>query len=391
MSLKPLPLSLDQARALAVHSSLLEGATTLSSGKDGVKEVINHLGYIQIDTISVLERAHNITLWTRLPDFKPSSITELERERAVFEYWGHGLSYLPMKDYRFYISQMRRRFDPVQKWEKDRLAKYSHLFKPLLERLKTEGPLASKDLEKPPPSSRQEGFSPKPLKTALEMLFWRGEVMVSERRSFQRVFDLTERVLPEGLDTSEPSPSEIGRHFTLRALTALGIARVDEIYNYIWAVKREVLKAALVELVASGEVMELRIGEDKRTPYYALKLASSQVDKFTSSNLHILSPFDNLLIQRRRVSRLFGFDYALECYITPAKRVFGYYAMPILWSDRLVGRLDPKAVRKEETLKILKIEFENGFKVTKDFKSTLRNKLSILAEFVGCSRVELEF
>ncbi|MFH0766294.1 MAG: crosslink repair DNA glycosylase YcaQ family protein, partial [Calditrichota bacterium] len=321
-------------------------------------------------------------------DFQPAFLNELQRERIIFECWGHALSYLPMAEYRYYLPQMRRRFDPVQKWEKERLAKYGHLMKPLLDRIRRDGPLSSKDLEKPPASERTEGLSPKPLKTALEMLFWRGEVMVSERRSFQRTFDLTERVLPEGLDASEPSPQEIGRHFTLRALTALGAARLDEIYNYIWAAKRDVLKTAVAELVESGEIIEWRIGEDKRTPYYALKSASQQVNKSESPRLHILSPFDNLIIQRERVRRLFGFDYALECYTTPSKRKFGYYALPILWGDRLVGRLDLKADRKLKTLEIRNLGFEDGFEVTDEFGSALANKLLALAGFVGCERVE---
>jgi uncharacterized protein len=386
-------LTIETARHLALHGQLLDGATKLPRGKEGVAQIIETLGYIQIDTIAVVERAHHLTLWTRRPDYRHEHLHVLQaKDRRVFEYWGHALSYLPMSDYRFYLARMRRFYDPHGKWEKERYQKYGHLLKPTLERIRKEGPLMCADVAPSQEEERIPDTVPNPMKRALEMLFWRGELMISERRKFERVFDLTERVLPAGADTTVPDDDEAGRFFVRRALAAHGVARPKEIQDHINIADKKVVTQSLRDLVDSHEVMTVRIDGVNGRDYYALSDALMKIPKSMAGakRVQLLSPFDNLIIQRDRVRALFDFDYALECYVTPSKRKHGYYVMPILWGDQLAGRLDPKADRREHTLRVRNLLFEPKLKNLDDLLPALAEQLKAFARFNGCEHVTID-
>ena len=195
--MKETRISPEIARKIALKAQLLDGSMKFPKGKEGVAQAIEKLGYVQIDTINIIERAHNHTLWTRRPDYKPEMLHELQsRDRRVFEYWGHAASYLPTTDYRYYIPMMRSFADPKSKWVQGRFKKYGHLMKPILERIRKEGALSSRNFETLTDKSRGTWWDWRPSKVALELLFWKGDLMITERRNFQRVYDLTERVLP---------------------------------------------------------------------------------------------------------------------------------------------------------------------------------------------------
>jgi uncharacterized protein YcaQ len=329
-------VSQSAARRIAVHAQLLDGRARLPRGKEGVARAIERLGYVQIDTIAVVERAHHHTLWTRRPDYCPDMLHELQSvDRRVFEYWGHQASYLPMSDYRFYLPRMRRFATGEGRWARSVRARHGHLLKPLRERIRQEGPLTSADFKPPPGKRRGSWWDWKPAKNALELLFWRGDLMISERRNFARVYDLTERVLPDDVDTREPDEAELGRFLVRRALSAYGIAREREIADHLHAAGKDVIARALRALVEAGEVTPVRVEGDADTAYYAL---CEQVERQArlrrkAPQLFILSPFDNLVIQRDRVARLFGFDYTLECYLPATRRRYGYFTLPILWNE----------------------------------------------------------
>ena len=227
-------ISQKTARRLVLHAELLDGRPPLAKGTAGVAQTVGHLGYVQIDTISVIERAHHHTLWARVPGYKPEHLHRaLAVERSVFEYWGHAASYLPMTDYRFYLPMMSGFYDPKNAWYRGWGERYGAYLEPVLRRIREEGPLAARDFENLAARGQGPWWDWKPAKAALEMLFWRGELMVRERRGFERVYDLTERVLPAGTDTRLPGPGELGRFIVSRALTALGVASEKEIREYI--------------------------------------------------------------------------------------------------------------------------------------------------------------
>lgn len=383
-------ISRQDARRLALHAQMLYDPPTLSPGIEGVTQVVERLGYIQIDTIQAIRRAHHHVLWTRLPDYDPGMLyTSLAAERRVFEYWAHALSYVPMSDYRFYLPRMQRRFDPYAKWEENRFARYEHLFAPILERIRAQGPLTSSEISLP--EGLTEGLSGRdPTKSALELLLLEGRLMVHERRAFERVYDLTKRVLPADVDTRVPAADEVARHFLWRALSAHGIARERDVREHIEAADKETLKEALADLVASGEIKQVTVEGMARTRFYALQETLMRTIAPVPPQVHLLSPFDNLVALRDRMKKLFEFDYALECYKPASKRKYGYFVLPVLWGDTLVGRFDPKADRKKKTLVIHSLVFEEGFEDYEGLLPALGAKLVELARFSDCAHVEIE-
>ena len=386
-------LSLELARRIALNAQLPAGSAKPLAGKAAIAQTIEALGYVQIDTIAVIERAHHHTLWTRCPDYQPAMLHELQaKDRRVFEYWGHAASYLPMSDYRYYLPRMRAFNDPKNRWERDRLEKYGHLMEPVLERIRQEGPLSSRDFTPPPNTKRGTWWDWRPAKVALELLFWRGDLMITERRNFQRVYDLTERVLPEGTDTRFPDDDELGQFLVRRALSAHGLAQEREIQEHIHTADKTIISQSLLDLVDAGQVIPLQIEGHDRINYYALRATIEQGAQLKPGpgRVFLLSPFDNLIIQRQRIKRLFGFDYALECYLPAVKRRYGYFVLPILWGEQFVGRLDSKAERKKKRLLIRNLVFEPEFKAFDDFLPLLADKLAEFARFNRCDVVIIE-
>ena len=391
--MKQTRISSELARRIVLNCQLLDGRAKLPKGKEGVAQTIEKLGYVQIDTINIIERAHHHTLWTRRPDFNPEILHELQsQDRRVFEYWGHAASYLPMSDYRYYIPLMRRHDNPEGKWMKARLKKYGHLMNPVLERIRKEGALASKDFETPADEKRGSWWDWRPAKVALELLFWKGELMITERQNFQRVYDLTERVLPDDTNTNIPDDNELGRFLVSCALSSYGVATEKEICNHIPVAGKTIVINSLKDFVESGEVVTIKIAEDTKSDYYAFLdvIEKSKKLKRKTPCLHLLSPFDNLIIQRERTKRLFDFEYTLECYVPAGKRKFGYFVLPILWGEEFVGRLDAKADRKNKVLVIKSLSFEKGINDYGDLHSSLAEKLKDFALFNKCERIDLE-
>jgi len=385
-------ISRTMARRIVLKTHLLDGRTRMPAGKEGVARTIESLGYVQIDTIAVIERAHHVALWTRRPDYEPGMLDGLQaKDRRVFEYWSRALFYLPMSDFRYFLPRMKRFEDPYSRWEKDRLGKYGHMMKPALEALRRSGPASSRELAEKLGTGKTSDDMRKPTKSALELLHLRGEVLVAERKNFHRVYDLTERILPPGIDTSFPTDAEVGRYCILRALGTYGLATEAEIRQFSHAAKRESITAALRELVEGGEVVPVGLEGESNSDNYALAgtLLASRGLRPARPAVRLLSPFDSLVIQRDRVKRLFDFDYTLECYIPPARRKVGYFVHPILFGEELVGRLDPKADRKSKTLLVQSLRLEPGFDPGEVFLRALAERVREFARFNACERVKI--
>jgi uncharacterized protein YcaQ len=385
-------VSLADARSLAVHCQLLDGASQLPRGKEGVAQAIEHLGYVQIDTIAVVHRAHHHTLWARRPEYRPEMLHDLQAaDRRVFEYWAHAIAYLPISDYRYFVPQMNRIRNQGTTWMREWRADHGDVMDLVLERIRAEGALTSKDFEPPPGTKRGTWWDWKPAKRALELLFWQGDLMIAERRNFQKVYDLTERVLPASVDATTPTDEECGRFQVRRALQGLGIAREREILEFLKVADTPVVRKALADLTDAGEVEAVDIEGANRTPCYALADRLEQpIGEPVEPRAHILSPFDGLIIQRARTEWLFGFQYTLECYLPQAKRKYGYFVLPILFGDRLVGRLDPKADRTAGALIVRKLWLEPSFAAIDEFPLHLGTSLARFAGFNGCASVEVE-
>jgi len=388
-------LSDSEARNIVLQAQLLNNSKSITSDKQGVYDIIDHLGYVQLDTLSVIQRAHHHTLLNRHHQYDPDMLHELQRDdKLVFEYWGHAASYLPMKDYRFYLHRMNRADDPNSKWEQDRLEKYGFLLEPVLEQVREKGPSNSKDIELPEIIFKQGEHYPNPntqIRFALNMLVYAGKLMISERRNFQKYYDLTEEVLPSHIDTTFPTDQELGRFLVTRALQSYGIASAKDIKNHIFLGSNGVIQNALIEMLNSREVINAKVAEDENTDYFAFPKTLENLSSLPAPRRTVLiSPFDNFIIQRERMKRLFGFDYALECYVTPPKRVYGYFVLPILWKDRFVGRLDPKADRKTKTLILKNILFEEDFHSFDEFLPSFAQALIDFMKFNRCDRIVID-
>ena len=375
-------ISLTQAANIYLDSQQLL-TDNFNKGKTGTLEVIRHLGYIQIDTLAVVARAHHHTLWSRTNDYKEHYLDELlSKDKTIFEYWSHAASYLPMNDYRFSLPRKKLFAEGKSHWfEQDKKMK-----KYVLDKIKAEGELQSKDFEDK--IKRPGMWNWKPAKQSLEQLFMEGKLMVAKRKGFQKVYDLTERVLPKDVNTKYPSEKEMAEHLIRMAIQSSGIVNESEIAYLRGGMKQQVIKA-MNHLLKEGEIIEIAIEGIDKSKFITTKEKLSSADKIKSysNNIKILSPFDNAVIQRKRLQSLFNFDYMIECYLPEAKRKYGYFTLPILYNNNFVARLDPKADRATKTFYIKSIHFEKGFKINETFNKHFAEKIKQFATFNGCESI----
>jgi uncharacterized protein len=330
-------LSLVEAQRIVIASQRLAGNASWK-GKVGALRAIEHLGYVQIDTLAVVARAHHHTLWSRCAGYQEQFLEKLLKEKKVFEYWSHAASYLPMSEYRFSLTRKHIYANGKSHWfEQDRKMK-----KFVLDRIATEGPLQSKDFEQSYNTS--SWYSWKPAKQALEQLFMEGKLMVAERRGFQKLYDLTERVLPAGIDITPPTEDESAQHIILKAIAANGIVTESEI-GYLRGDAKKAIAKNIKHLLKEGIIVPLNISTFSTTYYGQRESIEKLLAEEMNSEVHILSPFDNVVIQRKRLQTLFEWDYIIECYLPESKRKFGYFCLPVLHGERFVARFDPKIDR----------------------------------------------
>jgi hypothetical protein len=383
-------LTLQEARRLAVYSQGLSVKWGLPAGKEGAAALVEKLGYVQIDTISVVERAHHHTMWCRQDDYAPGMLEELHlTDRRLFEYWAPSVSYLPMSYYRWYLPAMRAYAakPEVCSWREQN----DELVQTVLARTREEGPLSSADFPAPEGFKRTGWWNWKPAKMALEVLYSSGELMVAGRKGFQRVYDLPSRVIPEEVVTNDPSPEEWALHVASTSLRGLGTATRKEILDRVRPrSSKGAVALALNHLVESGEATSTCVDDtNSKEPGFSWTeaLDASLEDSDDNRTVHILSPFDNLMSQRERVKRLFGFDYKLESYLPADKRRYGYLSLPILWGPDLVGRLTPKIDRKTAALTVSSVDIESDLHDLDLFLHALSEKLLRFATFNRCETV----
>ncbi|MEZ5449500.1 MAG: crosslink repair DNA glycosylase YcaQ family protein [Thiolinea sp.] len=375
-------LSPDQARKLVLHSQRLPPPTVRAgSATAATLDALEHLGYIQIDTISVVERAHHHTLWNRNPRYQPQQLEQLLADKNAYEYWAHAAAYLPMRDFRYSLPRKHAIKSGAQNhwYERDtRLMNY------VLDRIRAEGPLLARDFEHTGPKLAE--WRSKPAKRALEYLFMQGDLMTPYRQNFHKVYDLTERVLPPETDTRLPTAEEHARFLILRFLEANGLGQPAD-FSYLLDTRlKQAIRRYLPALQEDGAILPVQVGQQS---WYILPDSLALLDQpLARRKAKILSPYDNLLIQRQRMRSLFDFDYLLECYVPAAKRRYGYFCLPVLWDGRLIARMDCKADRKRRVLQILSLHVENPLKKTGLFREHLTQELQAFMRFNDCERLE---
>ena len=378
----PDDISIAEARKLALVAQQLP-TSNFSRGRRGVSEAIAHLGYVQIDTISVVERAHHLTLWNRVPRYRRHFLDQLVQDRSILEYWAHAAAYLPMSDFRYTLPRMHAIANGQRHWY-DRNDK---LMNEILAQVRAEGPVQARDIE----SHRGNGggmWAWGPVKQALEMLFMEGKLLVTRRENFQKVFDLAERVVPPGTDTTRPTQSEYAHWLIDRYLAAHGIGRPAE-FSYLRRGMGPAVKRALDEKIEAGEVAPLKIRRTGAIFHAHRGYLEALGLRLGRNRVRFLSPFDNLVIQRKRVAQLFGFDYQLECYLPGNKRQFGYFCLPVLWRGRIVARMDAKADRRHRVFRVHTLTAEPGLLDLDEFARQAGAALLKLMEFHECARVTI--
>ncbi|MBS1537244.1 MAG: YcaQ family DNA glycosylase [Bacteroidetes bacterium] len=370
-------LSQSEARHLALyHQGLF--TSDVPSDKTGTLASLERLGYVQIDTISVVERAHHHILWSRQPDYQPSYLDELIADKTAFEYWSHAAAYLPMKDYRYSLLRKQLYAQNEAKHLPDKkMNQY------VLDRIQAEGALKARDFE----HSQKTGgwWEHKPAKRALEQLFLEGKLMIARRVNFQKVFDLTERVLPAEVETTIPSTDEFSRHLIFSAINAHGFASVEEISYLRGGNMRKAIQKLVTVLCESGELLPVSV-ENSKQLYYSTAKNLSTLGQSITETTHILSPFDNTVIQRKRLLQLWDFDYQIECYVPEPKRKFGYFCLPIMMGGHFIGRIDAKAERRTKQLIINSLHIEKEW--TSDFHA-LAGAILRFAKFNGCTTISI--
>ncbi len=366
-------LSLKEAQSLILSSQKLTGPDLKPL------QIIKHLGHVQIDTISVVERAHHHVFWTRNHKYQASDLTDLVKSRKVFEYWSHAASYLPMNDYRFSLPIKKHFREKESSW----LPRDLKLMNEVEKRIRTEGPLRSKDFENS--KKGQTGWwDGKPAKKALERLFLEGRLEISRREGFQKVYDIPERVIPSKIDSSMPSREDYIKFLIKRSLIHHGLASVNEIaYLGKKSLKIKILNM-IMDMLENNELVQVSV-ENKIEKYFSFSKSLRSIER-PKSKVLILSPFDNLVIQRKKLKSFFNFDYRIECYVPAQKRQYGYFCLPVFVGSQAVARIDCRADRKEKTLIINSIHCEKGVDID-SFQKKLKPELKAFAKFNGCESV----
>jgi uncharacterized protein YcaQ len=351
------------------------------AGEGDVEAVIRRLTAVQLDSISTVDRAHRLTISSRVGAFPEEIVARLLREGRVFEYWAHEASILPIELW----PHFRRVMEGGGHWgTHDRaLQQHADLVEPIVERIRSEGPLASRDFDGRGAGDMGGMWNWKPSKMVLDALWDRGVLVIGERRSFQRSYDLAERVIPKRwLEAPVPTEAETLQEWALLAVGARGALTEPAIREH-WRLKggRARLQPQLDALVADGRLREVE-ADDDGPPFYVLP--GVELDGGPAPPV-LVCPFDNLVWDRPLLERLFGFRHVIEVYKKVHEREYGYYVLPLLAGDRILGRADLKADRAEGVLRIRK--FTREPKVRGNVDAKLDRAAARLARVLGLERV----
>lgn len=389
--LPPVRLANRPARRLFLQRHALSDAPRGAS----VADLVRRIGFVQVDSIATVERAHHMILWSRDPSYRPETLkTALEQDRHLWEHWTHDAAILPMETYPYWKHRFARDAERLhgswQRWFRDG---YEAQFDRILNHIAAHGPVTSADVGKDEPRGSGGWWDWHPSKTALEWLWRTGQLAITRREGFHKVYDLTERVIPAPILRAEMSARAKADWACTSALDHLGFGTPAEIAAFWDALPRDAVRAWAQDALARGEIVEIAVEGADGTQRPALArpdvLARAEDASPPPSRLRVLSPFDPALRDRARAEFLFGFHYRIEVFVPEPKRRWGYYVFPVLEGDRLVGRLDAKAHRSEGTLRVRAFWPEAGVALTQARTAKLMAELDRLARFAGCDRVDL--
>lgn len=382
-------LSQEAVRGLMIAAQGLQDRPLTEATKTDVRQIIRQMHVLQLDTIHVIARSQYLVLWSRLGDYRQHWLDELLTEGALFEYWSHAACLLPIEDYPLYRRYMLDGVTWNEKRHRQWMEAHAEVVEKLVAHIRDNGPVRSADFE------RSDGAQPgwwnwKDEKIALDLLWMVGELMVAKRHNFHRIYDLRERVLRGGDDSQVPSLEAVHETYVLNTVKALGVTKAAWIADYFRMYKK-VAQAVIERLVKRGQLETVQVeGWDVPGYYHPDQQAAIEAaaeGQIPISKTTFLSPFDPLVWDRARALELFNFDYKIEVYTPAAKRKYGYFTLPILYNNTLIGRLDPKAHRKEGIFEVKALHLEPGVVVDDALIAAVKSALHACAAWHNTPQV----
>jgi uncharacterized protein YcaQ len=367
--MEPILLSKAQARKIILEAAGLASYAPFGLGIEAVYQLINHLGFVQLDTNYVVERAHHHVMFARVPDYETSWLAELCEDGRIFEYFTSDAGYLPMHDFRFSLPIK----EAFRLQGKEMSRPEQNLMQQIMDQVEREGAVMVGDFENDRVEASNGWWDWRPAKVALERLYLEGKLMISRDKKFHKSYDIPLNLVPQETDQTMPSAEEFARFIIQRTLGALGICSVKEMAWRGRRVKGNLIKSELEKMVQEGLVRLIGVDGIKGP----LHMLSSQVIEVEiSDQVFILSPFDILNVFRHRLKDFFGFDYQIECFVPAPKRQYGYFSLPVLAGDIFIARMDSKADRKQKLMVVHNIHFEEidiNPAIIKKFIQTLKD------------------
>lgn len=339
----PVPLPRSLARRIWLRAQRLDTRAPFGDGHAATRAAIEHLGYVQIDTINVIERCHHHILFSRIPDYRRADLHHAQTvEKSAFEYWTHALSYIPTRDLRFYLGDMKRYAESPGNW-------YAKVTPQELRRVvslvRRSGPLSIRDIDDDVLVEKDHAWaSRKPSKRALQLAFFSGRLAIAERHGMLKSYELIERHFGWDKRPRPASEAQVDEYLLDRALRAQGIVSLDSICH-LSAGRKPRIREIIERRVRRRTLVPVAIEGAGKTEHWATPETIESCPQTASDLVHILSPFDPLIIQRKRLALLFGYDHRFEAYVPKEKRVHGYFALPVLVGEEIVAAIDLKTDR----------------------------------------------
>jgi uncharacterized protein len=386
------------ARRLFLHRHALAETPSGPARGDDLLALVKRLGFVQLDSINTVARAHDMILYSRRPAYRPKSLKKLyEGDNALFEHWTHDAAMIPMDYYPHWHLRFRRDTETLKKrWKNWRRDGFEEQFETVLRHVRDHGPVCSSDVGKDEKKGSGGWWDWHPSKTALEFLWRSGALAVTGRQGFRKYYDLSERVIDQGLLDRSAHPPELESvdWFCDAALDRLGFATAGEIAAFWAAATPAEVRDGCANQVECGNVIEVEIAcqDGSVRSSFARPDVAEQADHVAPlpERIRVLSPFDPALRDRARAQRLFGFHYRIEVFVPEAKRKYGYYVFPLMQRDRLIGRIDMKAHRNRDVLNVRALWPERGVRWSRTKTALLESELNRVARFCEMGSVQFE-
>ncbi|TEA71927.1 winged helix-turn-helix domain-containing protein [Allopusillimonas ginsengisoli] len=343
----PFPLTQLQARYIWLRAQRLDTAEPFGEGAAATPRAVEHLGYVQIDTINVIERCHHHILWTRIPTYQRHHLHQAQTiDKSIFEYWTHALSYVPTSDLKFFIADMERHRRSPASW-------FNSVtpgdLRRIITRIRDHGALSIRDIDDDVLVDKDHAWaSRKPSKRALQLAFYIGKLTVSERAGMLKTYELMDRHFQWSRPPKKASEQQVENYLLDRSLRAQGLVSLDSVCH-LNPKRKPLIRQRIETRVRQRRLVPVAIEGAGKLEYWACPQTLADIPD-ASSGTHVLSPFDPLIIQRKRLQKFFDYQHLFEAYVPKEKRMFGYLGLPVMVDGEIVAVVDLKADRLRREL-----------------------------------------